>query len=146
MNDSRLRKVITVGASWEMSTDEPCWEMLSGMTGEAWKNMFPESHDAYMRLNPEPDFDQFADNVIGMWTDLSADGHPGETICAIEAEMLVIRGDNDFLTNLESMARLKARVGKSHILNVPFAEHVAFDESPEIVLPAIGRFMGIDIG
>jgi len=59
--------------------------------------------------------------------------------------MLVIRGDNDLLTNLESMARLKSMTEKVNFLNVPFAEHVAFDESPEIVLRAMGKFLGVEL-
>ncbi|HON91282.1 MAG TPA: alpha/beta hydrolase [Sedimentisphaerales bacterium] len=143
--DNRLQKVVTVGASWEMNEKEPCWEMISGMTGEAWKGMFPASYDTYMRLNPKPDFDTFSRNVVTMWTDLSTDGHPGENMRDIVADMLVIRGDNDFLTNLESMARLKSMTEKVNFLNVPFAEHVAFDESPEIVLGAMGKFLGVEL-
>ncbi|HQG48371.1 MAG TPA: alpha/beta hydrolase [Sedimentisphaerales bacterium] len=143
--DNRLQKVVTVGASWEMNEKEPCWEMISGMTGEAWKGMFPASYDTYMRLNPKPDFNTFSRNVVTMWTDLSTDGHPGENMRDIVADMLVIRGDNDFLTNLESMARLKSMTEKVNFLNVPFAEHVAFDESPEIVLGAMGKFLGVEL-
>lgn len=143
--DTRLQKVVTVGASWEMNEHEPCWEMISGLTGEAWKGMFPASYDAYMRLNPKPDFDAFSRSVVTMWTDLSTDGHPEESMRGIAADMLVIRGDNDFLTNLESMARLKAMTEKVNFLNVPFAEHVAFDESPDIVLPAMGKFLGFEL-
>ncbi|GAB6097037.1 alpha/beta fold hydrolase [Desulfatiferula olefinivorans] len=143
--DNRLQKAVTVGASWEMNENEPCWEMISGMTGEAWKGMFPESYDTYMRLNPEPDFDTFSRNVVTMWTDLSADGHPDKSVRDIASDMLVIRGDNDFLTNLESMARLKSMNEKVNFLNVPFAEHVAFDDSPEIVLRAMGKFLGVEL-
>ncbi len=141
--DVRLLKVVTVGASWEMNTNEPCWEMISGMTGEAWKGMFPESYDTYMRLNPKPNFDAFSTSVVSMWTDLSLNGHPEESMRSVTADILAIRGDNDFLTNLESMARLKAMNGKVNFLNVPFAEHAAFDESPEIVLDAMGKFLGV---
>lgn len=143
--DARLQKVVTVGASWEMNENEPCWEMIYGMTGEAWKGMFPASYDTYMRLNPKPDFDAFSRSVVTMWTDLSLDGHPEGSIRDIAADMLVIRGDNDFLTNLESMARLKTITGKVDFLNVPFAEHVAFEESPDIVLRATGKFLGVEL-
>ncbi len=142
--DPRLQKVVTVGASWEMNEKEPCWEMICGMTGQRWKDMFPASYEAYMRLNPKPDYDKFAASVIGMWTDLSTDGHPDERMREIDAEMLIIRGDNDFLTNLASFARLKGLVPKVHLLNIPFAEHAAFDESPDIVLHALMQFMGVD--
>ncbi len=143
--DARLQRVVTVGASWEMSESEPCWEMISGMTGEAWKEMFPASYDTYQRLNPKPDYDTFSKSVVAMWTDLSADGHPEDKIQEIAVDMLVIRGDNDFLTNLESMSRLKALNGKANFLNIPFSEHVAFDESPEIVLRAMGKFFGVEL-
>lgn len=143
--DARLQKVITVGASWEMNENEPCWEMISGVTGEAWKGMFPASYDTYMRLNPKPDFEAFSASVVGMWTDLSPTGHPEEYMRDVDTDMLVIRGDNDFLTNLESMARLKAMNNKVNFLNVPFAEHVAFEESPDIVLRAMGKFLGVEL-
>lgn len=143
--DNRLQKVVTVGASWEMNENEPCWEMISSMTGEAWKGMFPASYDTYMHLNPKPDFDTFSRSVVTMWTDLSTNGHPEESMRDIAADMLVIRGDNDFLTNLESMARLKSMTEKVNFLNVPLAEHVAFDESPEIVLRAMGKFLGVEL-
>jgi pimeloyl-ACP methyl ester carboxylesterase len=143
--DARLQKVVTVGASWEMNENEPCWEMISGMTGEAWKEMFPASYDTYTRLNPKPDFGAFSTSVVRMWTDLSPNGHPEESMRDVAAGILVIRGDNDFLTNLESMARLKAMNSKVNFLNVHFAEHVAFDESPEIVLRAMGKFFGVEL-
>jgi len=143
--DARLQKVVTVGASWEMNKHEPCWEMISSMTGEAWKEMFPASYDTYMRLNPNPDFDAFSTSVVRMWTDLSLSGHPEDSMRDVVADMLVIRGDNDFLTNLESMARLKTMNTKVNFLNVPFAEHVAFDESPEIVLRAMDKFLGVEL-
>lgn len=143
--DTRLKKVVTVGASWEMNENEPCWEMISGMTGEVWKDMFPESYDTYMCLNPNPDFGEFSKSVVGMWADLSTNGHPEESMRDVATDILVIRGDNDFLTNLESMARLKAMNSKISFFNVPFAEHVAFDESPEIVLHAMGKFLGVEL-
>lgn len=145
VKDTRLQKVVTVGASWEMNENEPCWEMISGMTGEIWKGMFPASYDTYMRLNPSPNFDAFSTRVVSMWTDLSPDGHPEESMRDVAADMLAIRGDNDFLTNLESMARLKAMNNKVNFLNVPFADHVAFDESPEIILCAMGKFLGVEL-
>jgi pimeloyl-ACP methyl ester carboxylesterase len=143
--DQRLQKVITVGASWEMNETEPCWEIISGMTGEVWKGMFPASYHAYLRLNPQPEYDKFAARVVNMWTDLSVDGHPGESMGEIDAEILVIRGDNDFLTSLESMARLKSLSDRVNLLNVPFAEHTAFDESPDIVLHAVAKFLGFEL-
>ncbi len=143
--DPRLLKVVTIGASWEMSESEPCWEMVTGMTGDAWKEMFPDSYRAYMRLNPAPDFDRFAERVLAMWTDLSADGHPGERVRDIDAEMLVVRGDDDNLTNPASLVRFREMNDKVRFLNIPFADHVAFLDAPEIFLLAMFRFFEIEL-
>lgn len=143
--DPRLLKIVTVGASWEMNESDPAWEMLSGMTGDAWREMFPDSVAAYQRLNPQPDYDRFAAAVIALWTDLSPTGYPGQRMSDISIPLLVARGDNDFLTNLDSFARLKTLNPAIAFLNVPQAEHVAFAEAPDVCLSAIGRFFGIPL-
>lgn len=141
--DPRLRKIVTVGSSWEMSENEPAWEMISGMTGEIWKSKFPFSYDSYMRLNPMPDFDRFAAAVVGMWTDLSPDGHPGPLTSKITNEILMVRGDNDPLTSLDSMAKLRSSAKNMSFLNIPFACHIAFDDAPEVFLRTVGKFFGV---
>ncbi len=57
--------------------------------------------------------------------------------------MLVVRGDNDPLTSLDSMASLRAKVDNASFLNIPFAGHVAFDEAPDMFLQAVGKFFGV---
>jgi pimeloyl-ACP methyl ester carboxylesterase len=141
--DPRLRKIVTVGSSWEMSENEPAWEIISGMTGEIWKATFPSSYDSYMRLNPMPDFDRFAAVVVTMWTDLGSDGHPGPLMSKIDHEILMVRGDNDPLASLDSMAKLRSSAKNTSFLNIPFAGHVAFDDAPELFLRAVGQFFGV---
>lgn len=141
--DPRLRKIITVGASWEMSKDEPAWEMLSGITADVWKDMFPNSYNSYMQLNPEPDFDRFAKNVVNMWTDLSPDGYPGALMKRINNDMLIVRGDNDPLTTLDSIVKLRRIIKNIHILNIPFAGHVAFDDAPDVFLQTFSKFFNV---
>ena len=141
--DPRLQKIVTVGASWEMGESDPAWDMLSGMTGDAWKDMFPDSVAAYQRLNPQPDYDRFAAAVIALWTDLSPTGYPGQRMSDISVPLLVVRGDNDFLTHLDSFARLKTLNPGIAFLNVPQAEHIAFAEAPDLFLAALGRFFGM---
>jgi len=143
--DARLRKIVTVGASWEMSESDPAWGMISGMTGEMWKEMFPHSYENYMRLNPKPDFDRFAIAVVKMWTDLSPDGHPGDLMSQINNEVLIIRGDKDPLTSINSMGKLSGILKNMSLLNIPFAEHVAFDDSPEVFLGSVGKFLGAEL-
>lgn len=143
--DPRLGKLLTVGASWEMSEAEPAWELLSGMTAELWQGLFPASYQAYRRLNPQPDFDRLAAAVLTMWCDLGPDGHPGPLMSWVACDTLVVRGDDDPLTSLASLARLRGEKADVHLLNIPFAEHVAFDDAPDIFLPALGRFFGITL-
>jgi pimeloyl-ACP methyl ester carboxylesterase len=143
--DARLRKVVTVGAHGEISEDDPAWQLLSAMTGEIWKEKFPASYELYMRLNPMPDFDHFAEAVVAMWTDLSPDGNPGALIKQIDNEMLIVRGDNDRLASLGSMTKLLKSVKNAHFLNIPFANHAAFDDAPEVFLRAFGTFFGVTL-
>ena len=143
--NSGLQKIITVGSRWEMSRNDPAWGMLSGMTAKIWKDMFPSSYETYMRLNPEPDFDLFSKAVVAMWTDLGPDGHPGILMRQIKSEILVIRGDNDPLTSLESMAKLHNILKKMCFSNIPFAEHAAFNDAPDIFLRATGKFLGVPL-
>lgn len=143
--DPRLGKIVTVGAGWEMSKNDPAWGRLSGMTGEIWKKAFPSSYESYMRLNPEPDFDRFAKAVVPMWTDLSPAGRPGVLMGQIKNEMLIVRGDNDPLTTIESLAKLRGITKSVNILNIPFAGHVAFDDAPDVFLKTTGRFFGVSL-
>ncbi len=143
--DPRLQKVVTIGASWEMGESDPAWDMLSGMTGAAWKEMFPASHATYLRLNPHPDYDRFAAAVVAMWTDLSPAGYPGHQVQSISAPLLAIRGENDFLTNPDSFARLTALNPAIAFQNIPQADHAAFVDSPEAFLAAMNRFFGLPL-
>lgn len=143
--DSRLRKIVAVGSSWEMSQSDPAWEMYNDMTGEIWKDTFPDSYESYLRLNPEPDFDRFSGALISAWTDLSPDGYPGALVCVIPNDMLIVRGDNDPLTTIEGLAKLRGMAENRSFLNIPFAEHVAFDDAPAIFLDALGKFFGVSL-
>lgn len=143
--DPRLSGIVTIGANWEMSEDDPAWELLSGMSSELWQRMFPASCESYRRLNPEPDFDRLAAAVLGMWRDLGPNGYPGHLMGWIDCDLLAVRGDLDPLTSLESLARLRQVKAEASLLNIPFADHAAFDDAPEILLPAIGRFFGVHL-
>ena len=143
--DPRLEKIVTVGAGWEISKKDPAWGMLSGMTGQVWKERFPQSYESYMRLNPEHDFDRFARAVVAMWTDLSPEGRPGALMAQIKNEMLIVRGDNDPLTTIDSLAKLCGITEGVHILNIPFAGHAAFDDAPDVFLRTTGRFFGVSL-
>lgn len=138
--DARLDKLVTVGSGWELSKSDPEWEIYAGMTPDAWRDMFPDSYETYMALNPEASWERFAASVIAMWTNLGPDNYPGDKVAQIENQILVVRGDKDPLTSLTSMARLSARLPNMDYFNVPFAEHVAFDDQPELFLSVVNLF------
>ena len=140
-----LEKIITIGSGWELNEGDPEWNMYSEISGKVWKRMFPESYDSYIALNPEADWDAFANNVIDMWKNLGAGNYPFEQVKNIAAEALVIRGDKDPLTTLNSMARLMDRLQNAHYLNIPFAEHTAFDDQPDVFMNAVGQFLKVQI-
>jgi pimeloyl-ACP methyl ester carboxylesterase len=139
-HEPRLRRIVTVGAPWEMSRDDPSWEFISGMTPGLWRSNSPEIYDSYMKLNPRPEFERFANAVIALWTDLSSAGYPQGSVTDIKNELLVIRGDQDPFTFLESMTRLKQVLPRVNFLNIPFAGHQAFREAPECFLWAMDAF------
>ena len=59
----------------------------------------------------------------------------------INSEMLVIRGDEDPLTSLEGLAKLRFIAHKVSFLNVPFAGHAVHLEDPAMVLAVVDKFV-----
>ena len=144
-NNPNIDKLVSIGASWEMNKDSPEFENYSGITEHVWKEMFPESYNNYMQLNPEAHWGHFSDNVVSMWTNLEDNNYPDDIIKNINSDVLVIRGDNDPLTTLESIYRQKKIMKSMHFLNIPFAEHAAYEDQPEIFLNALNRFFEVNI-
>ena len=61
----------------------------------------------------------------------------------ITNEILMVRGDNDPLTSLDSIAKLRSSTKNTSFLNIPFAGHAAFDDAPEVFLRTVGKFFGV---
>lgn len=59
----------------------------------------------------------------------------------IQAPVLVVRGDEDHLTALADAVELRHKLPHAHLLNIPFAGHVAYAEGEDIFLPALRRFL-----
>lgn len=56
-------------------------------------------------------------------------------------ELLVVRGNNDYLLSIESIAELLKLVKNAAFLNIPFAGHMAFEEQKEIFMLTINKFL-----
>lgn len=109
--------------------------------GRKLRRKFPETYEAYQRLNPEPDFERLARSLVPGWLDESDTGHPDDAVGRIDAPVLVARGDDDHLTTLADAVELCGRLPKAHFLNIPFAGHVAYQEGRDVFVPSLRRFL-----
>lgn len=75
-----IDKLIVIGTEWHSKSLEESKGFLSAITAESWKNKFPETYEAYQRLNLEPDFDKLTSAMVQMWTDESTTGFPNERV------------------------------------------------------------------
>jgi pimeloyl-ACP methyl ester carboxylesterase len=138
---TKIKKLITIGSQWRLKADDPSFSMLSGVTSKIWSGMFPESVKYYEKINQKPDFDALVKSVVQVWTDSQSTGYPDEAVRNIKAPMLIVRGDEDPLFSLSEAVELRSRVRGSSFLNIPFAGHVAYEESGTIFLAAANAFL-----
>lgn len=136
-----IEKLVTIGSGWHLKNIEPVREMFLKITGESWRKKFPSTYEAYQKLNPEPDFDLFAQFVIKMWLDANSSGYPNEAIQNISCPLLMVRGDKDHLLPIEAVSELSGFVKDANLLNIPFAGHVAFEDQKEIFLITLNQFL-----
>lgn len=137
----RVEKLITIGASWclnDVLAGEPMYQEINA---ESAKEIFQESFEDYQKHNPKPDFDALTQATIEMWLDKTLSGQPNEAISEIETETLIIRGDQDFLVSLESAVEATKLIKNSAFLNIPFAEHVVYEEQEMICERVISQFL-----
>lgn len=139
---SRVNKVVTIGAHWQLPVDDPAREDFKRITPASWRDEFPQTYEEYMRLNPEPDFDRFANAVLAMWLDVDeVTGYPGESVGAIKCPMLITLGEDDPYLSRASMEALHARVAGSKLLIVPDAGHAVHDDHRKVFVSAVNRFL-----
>ena len=140
-----IEKLVTIGAYWHIKNAEPSRELYSRITGASWKKRFPDSYDAYQKLNSElnseSDFDFLAKSLIEMWLDSSSSGLPNEAVEDINCPLLIVRGDDDQFLSREAAVELSRLVKNSKFLNIPFAGHVAFEEQKEIFMISLNEFL-----
>lgn len=133
--------LITIGAQWRLSRQDPSFEVLGGITPAAWTEMFPEAPRKYAALNPQEDFNRLVEACVNLWIDLGSTGYPQESISRIDCPTLVLRGDGDFLLSLSEAAGAQARIAGASFGNIPFAGHAAIEDSPELIGKIIRGFL-----
>ena len=138
--DKNVEKIITVGAEWHKKHLDGVRPMFETINLDFVKENLPEQLAAYQAANPEPDAAKWAMALKAMWLDEGASGYPNEDIRQIQALVLAIRGEADFLLAFDDWAELKTELPEVHLMNVPFAAHEAIKEQPEIVWVAVQAF------
>jgi hypothetical protein len=68
--------------------------MFLRITGESWRKKFPDTYDAYQKLNPEPDFDFLTQSLIKMWLDSDSSGYPNEAVQNLLCPLLIVKRSN----------------------------------------------------
>ena len=137
----KVEKLIAIGSEWSATDLSGREQIFKEITPESAKGLFSGYYKNYQDMNPEPDFDRFTKSVVDMWCDKGKSGYPNESVKAIKTQLLLIRGDQDFLTSLESTVELHRIIENSHFLNVPFAEHVVYAEQKDICQRMIHQFL-----
>lgn len=136
-----VSSLVTIGAQWRISSQDPSYEILGSVTSEMWTGMFPHAPQKFASLNPQGDFNKLVESCVGLWTDLSSDGYPCDLITRIECPTLILRGDGDFLLSLSEAAEAQAKIPGSSFGNIPFAGHSLIDDAPEITGSIINAFL-----
>jgi pimeloyl-ACP methyl ester carboxylesterase len=137
-----IDKLVVIGADWHAKNLEPVKELLSSVTAESWRKKFPETYDAYQKLNPQPDFERLTRRIKPMWLDSSPSGYPNDTVRHIRCPLLVVRGDEDHLVSRQGAMELADRVENAKLLNFPFVGHVAFQDADGVFKIVLERFLG----
>ncbi|MBA6115008.1 alpha/beta hydrolase [Pseudomonas sp. NC26] len=138
---SWINKLVTIGAHWALPPDDPTRKMYAGLTAARWRGLFPQEVDRYLALNPEPDFDRLIAAVQKLWLDESEEAYPGETVGAISADVLIVRGDDDRLVSRANSMELAERVPGAKLLNIPFADHSVQESQPKWLLCVLDEFL-----
>ncbi|ROR97908.1 pimeloyl-ACP methyl ester carboxylesterase [Sinobacterium caligoides] len=136
-----ITQLITIGANFQLKEDSAVHDVLSTVTAQSWREKFPDTYRLYSQLNPQPNFDRLVTEAVAMWLDTSSTGYPTGTIDSTDGNVLVIRGDNDFLLPISSALELTSRLNNASFANTPFAGHEAHKERPETVFNFIREFL-----
>lgn len=135
----KISKLITIGARWHSDNVTETYQLLSGTTAESWRKKFPQTVELYEKVNPRPDFDRLARELVQMW--LNEGSYPGEDVKNVKADALIIRGDRDPLTKRKFVAELADLLDNANLCNIPFAGHEVYREQPAVLMTLLRQFL-----
>ena len=138
---SRINGLVAVAAQSQMGPDDPALPMLSGVTADFWETKFPDAVSYYRKNNPEPDFNALIKSVVSLWTNTTHSAYPGNLIEQITAQTLLVRCDEDHICSLKCAAELQDQIKGSAFLNIPYAGHEVYKDSPILFMEAVHDFL-----
>lgn len=136
-----IDKIITIGSRGYVRHTDVNRANWMKLTGDVMQNRQPIYYEAYQQLNPVPDFDRLIKDLVAMWLDPTAAGHPNEAIKTIACPVLIVRGDEDILLPREAAFDVARDIPDSKLLNIPFANHAAFTDQSEVFLSIANMFL-----
>jgi pimeloyl-ACP methyl ester carboxylesterase len=140
--NTRLRKLVTVGSRWSAENGRSMWPAFDGWNSRSLsEGQFKFIVDDYNRMSPDRNFDRLMQQAAAMWKDDGANGHPNATIERIVQPTLVMVGDRDPFLSVADAATARSRIRNSELMVVPGGTHAIHNERPDLVLPAITRFL-----
>lgn len=140
--NTRVSKLVTIGARWSAENGRGMWD-----TFDTWNRELLGSSDFsfivedYDRLNPDGDFDRMVTQAAAMWKDSGEDGHPEARIGEITIPVLVTVGDSDPFLSVADANAARGQMENATLLVVPGATHAAYQERPDVFLPALDAFL-----
>ena len=137
-SDLKIIKLITIGSRWHSDNVVETAEILSNVTSASWKKKFPETVAFYEKVNPDPDFNKLAPQIVNMW--MNEKSYPNDNVKNISANTLIIRGDNDHLTKRKFVCDLAENIKDANLSNIAFAGHVVYTEELKVLMLTINRF------
>ena len=138
----RASRLMTIGARWSADNGRGMWDTFDTWTRETLQaGDFRFIVDDYDRLNPDGDFNRMAMQAAAMWKDGGEDGHPEGRIDDVSIPVLVTVGDEDPFLSVADADAARQRMSDAQLLVVPGATHPAYQERPDIVLPALVAFL-----
>lgn len=140
--ESNVEALVTIGAQWRMSKDDPTYDMYAGATADAWAERFPAARSRYTALNPTGNFRSLVTSCVQLWTDLSDSGYPGEAIRTISCPTLIMRGDSDSLLSAAEAINARERISGASFANIPFCGHNVLQRPNSIVDEIVRDFLG----
>ena len=135
-----VEKLITVGASWQPESLKDMRELYAAINPAFLRENMGAQVAAYEAVNPEANLDRLAEALKALWLDDGDSGYPGASIGKIRAPVLAIRGEGDFLFAMHELLALHTPLPNAHLMNVPFAEHEAIADQPDLIWAALQAF------